>query len=184
MALLHALEDYSPRRRFNIVELGASNYLRIDESQVVCPTKIGKDVERFDIRALCGKRAPQVVRSTLQPFARQQLLAQKARSAAGGPVDETGVAPGDVAQGGELQWIARRDHQALAALGEADQLVSPGLQQRLVGALRVAAQPRLLRAVEARQRAAARVQRRDRVHAAAKANVQVQLRLRHREAAQ
>jgi hypothetical protein len=71
MALLHALEDCSPRRRFNVVELGTSNYLWIDESLVVRPTKIGKDVEGFDIRALCCKRAPHVVRSTLQPFACQ-----------------------------------------------------------------------------------------------------------------
>ncbi len=55
MAVLHAPEVVSSRRRLYLVELRASNHLWIDESVVVRPTKIGKDGEGFDIRALRGK---------------------------------------------------------------------------------------------------------------------------------
>jgi hypothetical protein len=54
--LLHALENTSPRRPFNGVELRASSYLWIDESLIVRPTKIGKDADGFDVRALCDWR--------------------------------------------------------------------------------------------------------------------------------
>ena len=64
MALLHALEDCSSRRRFNVVKLGASHYLWIDEPLIVRSAKIGKDADCFDVRTLCGKRAPHVVRVT------------------------------------------------------------------------------------------------------------------------
>ena len=64
MAVLHAFQVVSSRRRLHLVELRASNYLWIDESLIVRPTKIGKDADGFDVRALCGKRAPHVVRLT------------------------------------------------------------------------------------------------------------------------
>src|SRR5436309_1927448 len=52
LALLHALEERSPRRRLNVVELRASNCLWVDEPLVVRPTKRGEDGEGFDVRAL------------------------------------------------------------------------------------------------------------------------------------
>jgi hypothetical protein len=62
VSIFHLLEEMSPRRRFDVVELRPSYDLRIDESLVVRSTKIGEDGEGFDVRALCGKRAPDVVR--------------------------------------------------------------------------------------------------------------------------
>lgn len=68
MAVLHALEQLSSRRRLHLVELRPFNDPRIDDSIVVRSTKMGKDGEGFDIRALRRKRAPHVARLTLQPF--------------------------------------------------------------------------------------------------------------------
>ena len=72
------------------------------------------------------------------------------------------------------QRIARRHDQPLRAPREADDLVQPGLEQRLVGALRQRAQRRPLERVEARHHAAALVERADRVDAAGEADVQLQ----------
>ena len=77
----------------------------------------------------------------------------------------------------QAQGIAGRHHQALAAAGETDQLVAARLQQRLVGPLRERARLRLRRRVKTGDRAATLVERADRVHAAAEADVQVQLRV-------
>ena len=71
MAVLHGLEEVSPRRRLNVVEFRASNHLRVDEPFVVRAAKLGKDAEGFDVRALRGKRAPYVARLALQPFTSQ-----------------------------------------------------------------------------------------------------------------
>src|SRR5947207_2684480 len=71
LAVLHALEERSPRRRLNVVELRACNCLWVDEPLVVRPTKGGEDGQGFDVRALRGKRAPHVTWLALQPLTSQ-----------------------------------------------------------------------------------------------------------------
>ena len=49
--------------------------------------------------------------------------------------DEAGLAAGQVGQGLQGQRVTTGHHQALGALGKADDLVLPGLQQGLIGSL-------------------------------------------------
>jgi DNA-binding winged helix-turn-helix (wHTH) protein len=52
------LEDVESKRRFDVVELRASDCLRVDELFVVRPAKLWKDGEGFDVRALRRQCAP------------------------------------------------------------------------------------------------------------------------------
>lgn len=64
------------------------------------------------------------------------FVMQHPRARAQRTVDEAGARTGHIGQAVQAQWIAGRHHEPLGALRKANDLVQPGLQQRLVGARR------------------------------------------------
>ncbi|MCY1362485.1 hypothetical protein D9M69_492050 [compost metagenome] len=105
---------------------------------------------------------------------RHQLFEQQACAGAPGAVDEACPQARHVRHVAQTQRVAGRHHQALGAAREADDLVRARLEQGAVGARAQAGRVGERLGVKTGQQAAPLVERADRVHAAAEADVQVQ----------
>jgi hypothetical protein len=105
---------------------------------------------------------------------REQLLEHDPGAGAARPVDETKPRPAQVGEAGDLQRVAGRDDQALAARGEADQLVPARLEHRSIDPGGRRAAVRVRQRVEAGEHAAPVVERRQGVDAARELQVELE----------